>query len=183
MFVRAVRAALLTRGIYSQAGNDPMAILHATGIVILAGMSLGLGLTGGLVETPEREVDLSQIEDRLVWMWVVLMITLVGWIVWAAVTYLAGSRFLAGGAGFRKVLRALGIVYGPAVLLVFLQVPILGNVVTWVGYSWILVAGIVAIHEVQDIDWLGAVLATTPGWFIGFIVLPAPVLEPLLGPA
>ena len=182
MFGRALRAALFTRGIYDQAGNDPMAILHATGIVVIAGLSLGLGLTGALVETPEQVVNLSQIQDRMVWMWVVIITTLLGWIVWSGIAYLAGSRFLGGGAGFRKVLRALGIVYGPGILLVFLHIPVVGDVVSSIGLLWILLAGIVAVHEVQEIDWLGAVLATGPGWFIGVTVLPSPVIYPLLGP-
>ncbi len=182
MFVRALRAALLTRGIYNQAGDDPMAILHATGIVILAGLSLGLGLTGALIETPE-DVTLGQVEERLVWMWVFIITTLVGWIVWSVVAYMVGSRFLSGGAGFRKVLRAIGIVYGPGVLLMLLEVPILGDYLSAVGLLWILVAGVVALHEVQDIDWLGAVLAAGPGWFIGMFIVPAPVIGTLFGPA
>ncbi len=182
MFVRALRAALLTRGIYNQAGDDPMAILHATGIVILAGLSLGLGLTGALIETPE-DVTLGQVEERLVWMWVFIITTLVGWIVWSVVAYMVGSRFLSGGAGFRKVLRAIGIVYGPGVLLMLLEVPVLGDYLSAVGLLWILVAGVVALHEVQDIDWLGAVLAAGPGWFIGMFIVPAPVIGTLFGPA
>ncbi len=90
---------------------------------------------------------------------------------------------MGGKAGFRKLLRALGIVYGPGVLLILLQVPGLGNIFSVIALVWILIAGVVALHELEEeIDWLNAVLATVPGWFVGFFIVPAPVLGPLLGP-
>ena len=92
----------------------------------------------------------------------------------------AGSRLLNGGAQYRQVLRALGLCYGPGVLLAAIAMPAVGVTFALVGSGWVLVAGVVAVHETQDVDWLGAALSAAPGWFLSFVVLPGVVLASLV---
>ena len=171
MLSRAVRAALLNRGVFRDVAEDPTAILHAIGTVVLVGIAIGLGMEGALVDIGKPAAELGSIVDRLVGTWLSIMTTLVGWIVWAAVAFATGTWFLRGRAGFRPILRALGIGYGPGVFLVMAPMPGLGGVALVVGHLWVLVTGVVAVHETEEVDWFGAFLATVLGWFLGFVVL------------
>ena len=180
MLSQAIKAARLNRAIYGVIEEDADAILHALGAVILAGIAVGLGLMGVVADLVEGPVELGSIVDRLLGLWLAIMAMLVGWIVWAVVIYLLGSRFLGGRARFRVILRALGICYGPAVLLILITVPLVGNAASLLGAVWVLVAAVVATHEIEDMDWVGATLATAPGWIIAFLVLPVFLLAPLV---
>ena len=177
MLSRAMRAALLNRGVFCDVAEDPTAILHPTGIVVLVGIAIGLGLEGALADIGKPAAELGSIVDRLVGTWLAIMTTLVGWIVWAAVAFATGTWFLGGRAGFRPILRALGIGYGPGVLLVAASLPGVGPIALAVGHVWVLVTGVVAVHETGEVDWFGAFLATVLGWFLGFIVLRAVFLS------
>ena len=181
MLRQAIRAARLDRAVYGRLETDVDAILHALGTVSLAGIAMALGLMGTLVDLVESPGELGNLVDRFLGVWLGVITAMVGWVLWGFLVYLLGSRFLAGRAGYRILLRALGICYGPGVLLALITVPWVGDAAHVVAALWVLVAGVVAVHEVQEMDWVGAALATVPGWFLGFLVLPGFVLVPLTG--
>lgn len=173
---RAIMAALLNRALYREVRDDPEAVLHALSIVTLAGIAVGIGLIGLRFAEGESGTGFG---DAVLVMWAAVVTTLVGWVLWVVLNYALASRLLGGGAQYRQVLRAVGICYGPGVLLAAIAMPVVGMPIGFVGSAWVLVAGVVAVHETQDVDWLGAVLSTTPGWFLSFLFLPAVLLRPL----
>ena len=176
---RAIMAALLNRALYREVRDDPEAVLHALSIVTLAGIAVGIGLIGLRFAEGESGTGFG---DAVLVMWAAVVTTLIGWVLWVVLNYALASRLLGGGAQYRQLLRALGICYGPAVLLaaIAMPVPVVGLVIGFVGSAWVLVAVVVAVHETQDVDWLGAVLSTTPGWFFSFLFLPRVLLAPLV---
>ena len=171
MLRRALSAALLSRQGHRHTAAEPDAILLAVGITVLAAILLGLGLMNVIVEGT-RTPDVEGITDRLVKMWWVVITVLLGWVFWSVVVYLLGGKFLGGAATFRQTLRVLGTCYGPGVLGLFVLVPVAGSAVFLVGLFWILVAAIVATHEVQRTDWVAAILSTTFGWALGLVFIP-----------
>ena len=171
MLLRAVDAALFKRGVYSDVGNDYQAILHALGVVMIAGVAFGISLTG-LEQTGSGGVDNERLANRLIGLWVTITTLLIGWITWVMLCYLLGSKLMRGGAGYRQLLRAIGICYGPAILILLMGVPRVGDIAPFVGLVWILIAGVAATHELQELDWLSSSLATLPGWILSFWVLP-----------
>ena len=175
---RAVRAALLRRSAYEEVGRDAGAILSALGVVILAGIAIALGLEDVLVVDARDRVSVSGFFDRLLRVWLAVMTYAVGWALWGAMAYLMGSRFLGGRATFNQVLRVLGISYAPGVLFVLMLVPTVGVWVRIVATIWVLVAAVLGVRTVQEIDWFGAVLASLLGWFLFFMLLPLYVLAP-----
>ena len=179
MILRAIKAALLNRSTFREVGQEPGAVLYSLGTVMLAGIAIGLGLMGVVTEGAQDPADLGKLADRLLGGWMALIATIVGWILWSGVIYLLGTIFLGGSAGYRQIVRALGISYGPGVLLVMYQLPVVGPVATSIGLLWVLVAGVVAVHEVQQVDWAGAFLSTLLGWFVFFFMLII-VLEPFI---
>ena len=180
MLARAVRAARLDKRVFREMGDEPHAILHALGTVVLVGIAFGLGLMDVVFEGTEDPTDVRGLLDRVLGVWLSVVTIMVGWILWAALTYSLGTVFLGGAAGYRQIVRVLGISYGPAVLTVLLPLSTVGGIAYGVGLLWVLVIGVVAVHEMQEADWLGAILSALPGWFLGFVVLPVGVLGRLL---
>ena len=177
MVRRAIQAALLRRETYRQASEDPEAILKSLGIVVLAAILFGLGLMNVVVEGT-RVPQIGSVVDRLISLWLVVVTTLLGWILWSFIVHLLGGKFLGGKATFQQTLRVLGVCYGPGALLIFVRLPGVGSYAVLMGLLWILVAGIVAMREVQRIDWVGAVLPTLIGWAIFLILMPALIVIP-----
>ena len=179
MLFRALRAARLNSAVFAEARDDPETVLHSLGIVALVGMAMGLGFMGLVLEGVDA-LDPVRMLERLVGVSAAVMTTLVGWVLWSAVAYILAGKFLSGGGGFRGMLRALGISYGPGVLMLLNNGEGIGQVAWIVGSLWVLVAAVVAVHEVNDVDWLGAFLSTLVGWGICFAFLPEVLLRPLL---
>ena len=180
MLARGLRAAMLDRALYREGSDDPDTILHATGIVALVGMALGLGLEGAVLATAGTPLSLGGLGERLVALWLSIMTVMVGWILWTVLVYVTGTGLLRGKAGYRQILRALGVSYAPAVLLVLAPVPQLGVLFRVASLLWVLVASVVAIREVQQLDWVGAALSALLGWFLFFFLLLFWVLPGLL---
>ena len=177
MFYRAIRAAMFRRRIYRESSEDPGTILKSLGLVAFSAISLSLGLMN-VVEEGITQPELMSVVDRLIAVWLVIVVSLLGWIMWAAVVYLVGARFLGGNANYHQVLRVLGICYGPGFLFLFISVPVLGFFAFMGGLVWILVSGIIGIREVLQIDWIAAVLATTIGWALFAVILPFTIVLP-----
>ena len=165
MLILAIRAAWLRWDAFRHVADDPDEILKSVGTVLMAAILFGLGLVG-VVGEGAADLDAGSLVDRLISLWLVAITTLLGWVMWSASTHVLGGKFLRGGGGFREVLRAQGIGYGPLALAVLLPLATVGPPLFFVGVFWVLIAGIAAAHEVQTNDWFSAALATVPGWAI-----------------
>lgn len=87
-----------------------------------------------------------------------------GWVVWAFVTALVGSRLFKGTTNFGEMLRVLGYAQSPRVIGI---IPLLGPV----GSVWALVASVVAIREGQEFDTWRAIVTAGVGWLAWFAAL------------
>ena len=183
LIIRALKAARLDRATYREVSGDPMAVLHSLGTVVLAGMAIGLGMMGALTGDALESPGFAGLVDRLYGTWLTVMIVMMGWILWAALVYAMSTLFLRGGAGFRQILRGLGMAYAPAVVLVLREVSYVGDPAVVAGYVWVLVAAVVAVHEAQKGDWLGAALSTVLGWFMCFVFINEAILREALAGA
>jgi hypothetical protein len=111
------------------------------------------------------------------------IVALVGWYVWAFVTYFVGTRFLPGPrtqADLGQLLRTIGFSASPGLIRVLGIVPGLGWLVSLVAALWMLVAMIVAVRQALDYESTGRAVAVC---LIGFAVYVAVaiVLGTLLG--
>jgi hypothetical protein len=89
---------------------------------------------------------------------------IVGWLIWAGVTYLIGAKLLGGTATWGELLRTLGFAQAPGVLSVLGIIPIVGGVVRVAVTIWILIAGVIAIRQALDVSTEKAVLTAVLGW-------------------
>ena len=87
-----------------------------------------------------------------------LVASLIGWVLWAGVTYLIGAKILGGTATWGELLRTLGFAQAPGVLLALGMVPGVGWIVEVVVAIWTLITGIVAIRQALDFSTGKAIL-------------------------
>ena len=88
---------------------------------------------------------------------------LIGWLVWAGITYFIGAKLFRGTATWGELLRTLGFAQAPNVLAVFAILPLVGWLVDAVLWVWVLIAGVIAIRQALDFDTGRAILTTLIG--------------------
>jgi hypothetical protein len=99
-----------------------------------------------------------------------LITALVGWLIWAGITYFIGTRFFGGTATWGELLRTLGFAQSPGVLYVLGIIPLLGGLIQFAVGIWILVAGIIAIRQALDVSTGKAILTAIVGWLVVVIL-------------
>ena len=145
---RVVAAASLDVNLYEEVEADTTATGQAAAVVALASIAHGIGASshGNLVGA--------------------LVGSLVGWVIWAGLTYFIGSRIFHGTATWGELARTLGFAQSPGLLYVLGVLPLLGGVIVWVIGVWILIAGIIAIRQALDISTGKAVAVALVGWLV-----------------
>lgn len=156
-------AAALHVDTYEAVEHDTEATSQAAIVVGIVAIAQGIGAAGG---------GIGAIIGGII-------AALIGWLVWAGVTYLIGDKLLGGTATWGELLRTLGFAQSPGVLYVLAVVPILGWLVRAVVSVWILVAGIIAIRQALDFGTGKALLTAFLGWLA--VVVPAAILGVTFG--
>jgi hypothetical protein len=99
---------------------------------------------------------------------------LVGWVMWAAVTWVIGSKLLPEPqtrTDMGELLRVIGYAYAPNLFGFFAFIPALGIIVSTVVSFWLLAATILAVRQALDYvsTWRAAAVVLI-GWLI-FVVI------------
>ena len=157
---RIIRAAKLDVDLYEEVEADKGAMGQAMGVVVLSSIAAGVGtiarggLGGMLIGT---------------------ILALVGWYVWAYVTYFVGTKFLPEPqtkADYGELLRTIGFSSSPGLIRVLSIIPGVGPVVFLVASIWMLVAMIIAVRQALDYEsTLRAVGVCVIGWVIQALIL------------
>ncbi len=157
---RMIKAAKLDMHLYEEVENDESATGQAVTVVVLASLAAGIGAVGSVG-----------------WGGILLgtIFALVGWFVWAYLTYLIGSKFLPEPqtqANLGQLLRTIGFSSSPGVIRVLGIVPGLSQLVFVVASIWMLVAMIIAVRQALDYHstWR-AVGVCAIGWVIQSLIL------------
>ena len=104
---------------------------------------------------------------------------LLGWLLWAGITYLIGAKLFGGTATWGELLRTIGFAQTPGVLHVLGIIPVLGGIIRFGVAMWVLIAGIIAIRQALDVSTGKAMLTAVLGWLA--IVLPLALLMAMAG--
>jgi hypothetical protein len=156
---RMVGAAKLDPATYEEVEADQTATPQAMLVVVLANLAAGVGALrlvgfGGLL--------------------VATLISLVGWYVWAFVTYFVGTRFLPGPkteADMGQLLRTIGFSASPGLIRVVGIIPGLNAIASFIAAVWMLVAMVVAVRQALDYESTGRAVAVCLIGFACYIVV------------
>jgi hypothetical protein len=135
---RMIRASKLDANLYEEVEADKEAIGQAVTIVLLSSIAAGIGTIGmfglaGIVIT--------------------IVGALIGWIIWAFLTYIIGTKILPEPetkADMGEMLRTIGFSSSPGVLRIFAIIPIVGGLISFAVGIWMLVAMIIAVRQALD---------------------------------
>ena len=157
---RMIRAARLDVTLYEEVEADRGATGQAMLVVILVSLATGLGAltsAGGI---------------GLLWG---MVAGLLGWVVWAFLTYFIGTRVLPEPqtqADMGQLLRTIGFSSSPGVLRILGLVPGLWTLAILLTSVWMLVAMVIAVRQALDYrsTWRAGGVCIL-GWIIQGIVL------------
>ncbi len=160
MVDRMIRAAKLDAQLYEEVEADRGALGQARGVVVLASIAGGVGsgrlggLTGFFIGTVGA---------------------LIGWFIWAALTYFIGTRILpepTTRADVGELLRTTGFSSSPGLIRVFGLVPGITEIVFLVSGVWMLTAMIIAVRQALDYrSTFRAVGVCVIGWVVQVAVM------------
>ena len=158
---RMLGAAVLDTRIYEEVEADGRATGQAVGVVLLASVAGGIGLLGLGVPTPQSLAAGT-------------VGALIGWMAWAALTYLIGTHFLPEPqtkADVGELLRTIAFASAPGLLRVLGVVPVLGLPIYAIASIWMLLAMIVAVRQALDYKSTGrAIGVCVVGWALSLAV-------------
>ena len=157
---RMMGAARLDTAIYEEVEHDASATGQAAVVVAIVAVASAIGAIGGEGMGPLGA----------------LIGALIGWLVWAGVTYLIGDKLLGGTASWGELLRTLGFAQSPGVLFALGIIPLLGGLVRFIVGIWILIAGIIAIRQALDFSTGKAILTVVLGWLAMMLLAMLPMV-------
>jgi hypothetical protein len=154
---RMIGAAKLDAKVFEEVEADQTATPQALGVVVLAslagGLAVGDGVRGLVVGT---------------------LAGLVGWVIWAWLIYVIGTRWLPEPdtkSDIGELLRVIGFATSPGILRVIGIVPFLAALVMAVTAVWTLVAVVVAVRQALDYRSTGrAVGVCLIGWIVQIVI-------------
>lgn len=157
---RMVRASKLDVRLYEEVEADKGAMRQAMGVVVLSSIAAGIGSVG---EGGLRGILLGAV------------LALIGWYIWAYLTYLIGTKVLPEPqtkSDPGELLRTIGFSSSPGLIRVLGIIPGLAGIV-FVGASvWMLVAMVIAVREALDYkSTLRAIGVCAIGWIIQWFIL------------
>ena len=157
---RLFRAAKLDVNLYEEVEADKGALGQAIAVVILSSIAAGLGSIA--------KAGISGILTGTI-------LALVGWFIWAYLTYIIGTKLLPTPkteANYGELLRTIGFSSSPGLIRVLGIIPGLAGIVFLVAGVWMLIAMIIAVRQALDYQsTLRAVGVCIIGWIIQAIVL------------
>jgi len=145
----AVRASMLDVDFYNRAEGDTSLNTQATIVVVVANGLAGIGSAIAAESTSVRDLGIA--------MSLGIVSGVIGWLVWAAVANLVGTRVFKGTSDFGEMRRVIGFAYAPLAIGI---IPWLG----FIGAAWVLLAAVVAIREGMDFSTKRSVATMITGW-------------------
>lgn len=157
---RMLRAAKLDPQLYEEVEADTTAMKQAMLVVVLSSAAAGIGSLH------------MMLRPNLI---IVTIGALIGWYIWAFMTYWIGTKLLPEKetkADYGQLLRAIGFSSAPGILRIFGIVPGLTNLIFTVTGIWMLVAMIIAVRQALDYQSTAkAVGVCLIGWLIQLLFL------------
>lgn len=157
---RMIRAAKLDVHLYEEVEADKSTMRQAMAVVVLSSVAAGVGSIGAM--------GFGGIVIGTVG-------ALVGWYLWAYLTYFIGTKFLPEPqteADLGQLLRTTGFSSSPGLIRILGIIPALSTVVFVAASVWMLVAMVIAVR--QALDYSGtwrAVGVCAIGWIIQTLIL------------
>jgi hypothetical protein len=157
---RMIRAAKLDVHLYEEVEADKGAMGQAMGVVVLSSLAGGVGL---MQQAGAMGVAISTVASLL------------GWVVWAFLTYIIGTKLLPEPqtqTDHGELLRTIGFSSAPGIIRIVGIIPVLNTLVTLLAGAWMLVAMVIAVRQALDYhSTYRAIGVCVIGWLVQAVFL------------
>ena len=156
---RIIRAAKLDANLYEEVEADTGAMGQATGVVVLSSIAAGVGTIA---------------QGGLGGIFVGTIAALIGWYIWAYLTYIIGTKLLPEPqtkADVGELLRTIGFSSSPGLIRVLGIIPGVGAFVFLASSIWMLVAMVIAVRQALHYQSTGrAIGVCVIGWIAQLLI-------------
>lgn len=158
MIDRILRAIRLDSTVYREIAEDQNAMSEAAIIVVIVAVLSAFG----------RAIGSGNFFLTLI----VTLLTaiLVGWLLWAVLTYFVGTALFKGKSDIPEMMRVLGYANAPNLLGVFGFIPCVGWIIALLGLILAFIAGFMAVREAMEFDTGSAIVTVLISWVISVII-------------
>ncbi len=135
---RILRASKLEPDVYEEIEADQAATPQAALVVVLSAVAAGIG---------------NVVNAGIFGVIVFALAALIGWYVWAYLTYFIGTRLLPEvqtQADHGQLLRTIGFASAPGMIRVFGIIPGIGGLLFPLAGIWMLIATVIAVRQALD---------------------------------
>ena len=157
---RIIRAAKLDVNLYEEVEADKGALGQAMWVVVLSSIAAGIGTIA---------------QGGVVGILVGTITALIGWYVWAYITYFIGTKFLPEPqtrADHGELLRTIGFSSSPGLIRVLGIIPGLTGIIFLIAAVWMLVAMVIAVRQALDYtSTFRAIGVCLIGWLVQALIL------------
>ena len=162
---RILRASKLEPDVYEEIEADQAATPQAALVVVLSAVAAGIG---------------NVVNAGIFGVIVFALAALIGWYVWAYLTYFIGTRLLPEvqtQADHGQLLRTIGFASAPGMIRVFGIIPGIGGLLFPLAGIWMLIATVIAVRQALDYtSTLRAVGVCLLGWIVYAVIAVIPAL-------
>ena len=173
---RMVRAAKLDVHVYEEVEADKSSMGQAMAVVVLSSVAGGIGFMQ---------------ESGLMGLMLGTVFSLLGWYIWAFMTYIIGTKLLPEpqtSADHGELLRTIGFSSAPGIIRILGIIPGLDAIVNLLASVWMLVAMVIAVRQALDYhSTYRAIGVCLIGWIVQAVIggliftmlggVPEPMLE------
>lgn len=155
---RILRAAKLDSSLYEEVEADTGAMGQAMAVVALSSIAAGIG---------------SAIKG-IGALFFGTILALVGWYIWAYLTYFIGTKLLPEpqtSSNPKELLRTIGFSSAPGLTRILGIIPPLRVIVFFIANIWMIIAMVIAVRQALDYrSTIRAVGVVFIGWFVQIIL-------------
>lgn len=156
---RIIMASKLDANLYEEVESDKGAMGQAMAVVVLSSVAAGVGVVG---------------KGGLIGILTGTITALIGWYVWAYLTYFIGAKILPQAqtkANLGELLRTIGFSSSPGLIRILGIIPGLAGLVYFIASIWMLAAMVIAVRQALDYDnTLRAIGVCVIGWIIQTLI-------------
>ncbi len=156
---RIFRAAQLDVGLYEEVEADKSSLGQAMSVVVLSSIAAGIGSTS---------------KAGLLGMLMMVVASLVGWYIWAYLTYFIGTKLLPEPqtkADHGELLRTIGFSSSPGLIRVLGIIPGMQSIVFPIAAIWMLIAMVIAVRQALDYKSTLRAIGVCVLGFVVYVVL------------
>ncbi len=156
---RMVRAAKLDVHVYEEVEADKSSMGQAMAVVMLSSVAGGIGFMQ---------------ESGLMGLVLGTVFSLLGWYIWAFLTYIIGTKLLPEpqtSADHGELLRTIGFSSAPGIIRILGIIPGLDAIVNLLASVWMLVAMVIAVRQALDYhSTYRAIGVCLIGWIVQIVI-------------